>query len=247
MPVIEYRIRRASLELLRKKFSLDGTGRLLDLGTGTGELAVPLCRDFEEVVAVEPDADMIEEGKQRAAKAGARNISWVKRTAEEYVDRPGSFRLVTIGTALHWMEKKKVLAKVYELLMPCGGLAVVSRKGIWKSDKDWQQGIVKLVKTYLGEERRAGTGTFPTDTRRFEDIITECSFSKIETHNYKQCVERNINQIIGNLYSTSFARRELFGDRIKIFEKELARMLRGLSPSGKLKDERSVQAILAWK
>src|SRR6266702_2438779 len=48
-------------DLLRGRFELDGTGRLLDLGCGTGQLAVPLAPLFEEVVAVDVDAGMLAE------------------------------------------------------------------------------------------------------------------------------------------------------------------------------------------
>ena len=43
----------AVFERLRAAFSLDGTGRLLDLGCGTGALAQPLHADFKDVVAVD--------------------------------------------------------------------------------------------------------------------------------------------------------------------------------------------------
>lgn len=234
-------------DLIREKFSLDGTGRLLDLGAGTGELSVPLSRDFEGVTAVEPDSEMVAEGKWRTTEAGVDNITWVNMTAEAFEERPQSFRLVTVGTALHWMEKDGVLTKVHELLVPSGGLAIISGKSIWTSEGRWQQEVVKLVKKYLGEERRAGKGTFSQDTRRFEDILAEIAFSKIEKQVIKDRAEWNVDQIIGRLYSTSFAHRELFGDRVKIFERELTKVLRELSPAGTFRDATSIEVLLARK
>lgn len=237
----------ALFDLIRGTFSLDGTGRLLDLGAGTGELSVPLRGDFEKVIAVEPDPEMVTEGKRHTAEACAGNIAWVQTTAEAFEEHPQSFRLVTIGTALHWMDLDTVLSKVHALLVPGGGLVIPSRKSFWTGKANWQQEVVRLVKKYLGDERRAGKGTFARDTRRFEDMLAEISFSKIEKHVIKEPAVWNIEQIIGRLYSTSFARRELFGDRLSAFERELKTLLRELNHSGRFQDENPIDLLLAWK
>ena len=49
------------LDQLAVAAGLDGTGRLLDLGCGPGPLAVPLARHFDEVVAVDVEAEMLAE------------------------------------------------------------------------------------------------------------------------------------------------------------------------------------------
>jgi ubiquinone/menaquinone biosynthesis C-methylase UbiE len=41
---------------------LDGTGRLLDLGCGTGNVAIPLAAYVEEVVAVDVEPEMLVRG-----------------------------------------------------------------------------------------------------------------------------------------------------------------------------------------
>ena len=87
---------KALFELLVNKFNLDGTGQLLDLGAGTGELAVPLSASFEKVIAVEPDREMIEEGKKRAEQANVHNIVWRQERAEGFADTPQSFRLISL-------------------------------------------------------------------------------------------------------------------------------------------------------
>lgn len=239
---------KAVIKLLVNKFELDGTGRLLDLGAGTGRLTIPLSKYCEEVVAVEPDAAMVSAGKQQAEKAAITNITWVQKTAERFTNHPHSFRLVAIGTALHWMDKDTVLMNVHELLTPSGGLAVIEGgKSLWKSENKWQQEILRIVKKYLGEERRAGKGTFPKDERRYEDIIAKAHFSTIETHKLQELTEETIDHIIGNLYSTSFASKELLGEKAQEFEQELRNALLKLNPEGKFSEQRTVQVILAWK
>lgn len=93
--------------------------RAMDLGAGTGLSALPLCRWFAEVIAVEPDPGM-------AAKLTGRNPRLVVRitTAEECAQEPESVDLVTSGNAFYWMDGPRVLANVLRWLRPAGLLAV---------------------------------------------------------------------------------------------------------------------------
>jgi trans-aconitate methyltransferase len=93
--------------------------RAVDLGAGTGLSALPLCRWFREVIAVEPDAQM-------AAQLAGRQTNLVveNSTAEECRVERDSADLVTSGTAFHWMDGPRVLENVAAWLRPGGTLAV---------------------------------------------------------------------------------------------------------------------------
>jgi len=92
----------ALFELLRQKFGLDGTGRLLDLGCGTGQLAMPLAREFEEVVAMDPEPEMLSEAVALGRGRGIANIVWREAGSADLEDlwpALGAFRLVTMGNS----------------------------------------------------------------------------------------------------------------------------------------------------
>jgi len=55
-------------------FELNKKGTLLDLGCGTGELAIPLANHFTSVLALDPDDGMLQEGRKKAKKAKVDNI-----------------------------------------------------------------------------------------------------------------------------------------------------------------------------
>src|SRR5690242_4304928 len=112
-----YRLRypAAVLDIVAARFGLDGTGRLLDLGTGPGQLAIPLAGRFEEVVASDVSAEMVAEGQRQAERAGVANIRWLTGRAEETSPDLGQFRLVTIGGAFHWMDQPVVLQRLEPL------------------------------------------------------------------------------------------------------------------------------------
>ena len=68
-------------DLLAETFKLNGKERLLDLGCGAGTIAIPFRHRFAEVVALDPDAEMLAEAQQQAVAVGATNIRWIHATS----------------------------------------------------------------------------------------------------------------------------------------------------------------------
>src|ERR1700687_4088793 len=74
---------------LRDELSLDGTGRLIDVGCGPGSVALLLAPLFAEVVGVDPDPGMIAEAVTEASRRGVTNARWVEMPAEALPDDLG--------------------------------------------------------------------------------------------------------------------------------------------------------------
>jgi len=92
-------------EAMRDQTRLSGEGRLLDLGCGTGEIALRMSRFFRDVWAVDVEPEMIAHGRAKAERLGVANVRWMVGRAEEVEAPPGSFELITIGAAFHWMDR----------------------------------------------------------------------------------------------------------------------------------------------
>ena len=67
-------------------FDLDETARILDVGAGPGNLAIPMAQRFAHVTAVEPADGMMALLSDHAEEAGVSNIHAVKRRWEEVSD-----------------------------------------------------------------------------------------------------------------------------------------------------------------
>jgi hypothetical protein len=100
-----------------------------------------------------------------------------------------------------------------------------------------------VVRQFLGEERRAGSGRYSEPEVNFEDAISNAGYSDVESGEIPCDYTVDIPWITGHLYSTSYCNRELLGDRIKEFESELRGALLRIDPSGRFQWKPSVSYI----
>lgn len=112
-------------------------GPVLELGAGSGRLAVPIAAKGHHVTAVDLDPAMIERGRERAVAAGvADRIDWVARDLLDLLDTPlpaaGEYRLAILAlNSLFLLATRASQAAAISALathLAPGGLAVVD---IW--------------------------------------------------------------------------------------------------------------------
>lgn len=223
-------------DLLVDRFELAQTSRVLDLGTGTGQVAIPLAMRCGEVVAIDISPEMIAEGARAAAAAGVTNLRWAVMAAEMLPETLGPCQLVTIGAAFHWMDRDAVLDRVRHLLAPGGGIALMGMQTIWGAPEPWAQVVMATIRRWLGAERRAGVGvhrvTRASEHRPFPELLADAGFSGVESGEYRYIHRWELEQMIGYLYSTSYCRPDLLGEDRPAFEADLRRSLLALNAEG---------------
>ncbi|MBR0734309.1 methyltransferase domain-containing protein [Bradyrhizobium japonicum] len=135
---------------------------LIDLGTGPGLLALGFGPYVGRVVAVDPEPEMIEAARRAAAGAG-RDITLIEGKAETLAPDIGSFDVVTIGRALHWMDRDLTLALLDRLVAHDGAIAICASFSATDGRNPWLDGYNEARRRWspakLWEEADRGTRT----------------------------------------------------------------------------------------
>jgi ubiquinone/menaquinone biosynthesis C-methylase UbiE len=116
---------------------------LLDIGTGTGEIARALAPRVTRVDAVDMSATMLARGRQLPG-GDVPNLRWIEARAEDF-SSDARYALITAGDSLHWMDWDVVLPKFGRLLVPGGYLAIVHRSDLAPA---WQDDLGALIAKY---------------------------------------------------------------------------------------------------
>ena len=84
----EYRYRpsEAFARLLASHLDWSRSDRVLDLGAGPAHVSLRLVPFVAEVVVMDPEEAMIEEGRRRTAAAGVDNLSFVTASSDDLPD-----------------------------------------------------------------------------------------------------------------------------------------------------------------
>jgi trans-aconitate methyltransferase len=218
-PVVDY---------VARVLGLDGRGRLLDGGCGPGQAFSVFAPYFEAMFAFDRDPEMVERARKTVHDARLAHVTVAQMRAEDLTTAVGPFRAAIFACSFHWMDRERVGETVYDLLEPRGGIAVIA-PGMHGGALG--AAIDETVREMLGPARRAGSGLY-VEGERHEDALQRTRFGRPTTQKIVVNETWTEDQLIGWLYSTSFANKTLLGPRADTFETRMRERLRALEPRG---------------
>lgn len=230
-------------DVLAHELGLDGTGHLLDVGTGPGTVGVQLAPLFDHVTLLEPDAEMLAEAQKNAGTQRLTAVDFVRATAE---DLPGlglpPLRVVTFGQSFHRTDRVVVAEAVYDALEPGGSMVLIVHDATRPAPPRPSDAppiphddVEELIRTYLGSERRSGARLASSyGVERFEETLARTRFGRprVAYAPGRPNIVRDIDGVIAGYLSMSFAAPHLFGSRLEDFIAELRSLLEQRSPTG---------------
>ena len=145
-----------------QRLGLTKGSSLIDLGTGPGVLALGFAPYVGRVVGVDPEPAMLDAARQAATRAG-QTLTLIEGKAETLSLDIGSFDIVTIGRALHWMDREATLARFEELVARDGAILICASFSVTDGRNPWLDGYNEIRRRWspakLWEEAGKGTRT----------------------------------------------------------------------------------------
>jgi SAM-dependent methyltransferase len=229
------------IEDLRRR--VPGTGRLLDLACGTGQLSFALRGSFAQIWAVDQEPDMIAVVREKALASGAEEIH-AEVAAAESADLPtAAFDLVAIGNAFHRMRRDTVAGNAARWLRPGGYLALVWGGSPFPGDAPWQRALHELMERW---QQRAlahtgGAARVPAGweqaraTRPDRQVLAEAGFEP--AGHWQFWTEKNWapDELCGFLFATAGLTRLALADLAPEFERDLRTELGAYTSDGRLR------------
>ena len=143
-----------------QRLGLSKQRSLIDLGTGPGLLALGFAPHVGRIVGVDPEPAMLDAARRAAASAG-HAVTLIEGKVETLAPDIGSFDVVTIGRALHWMDREPTLARLDRLVAQGGAIAICASFSATDGRNSWLDGYNDVRRRWspvkLWEE--AGRGT----------------------------------------------------------------------------------------
>jgi len=203
-----------------------------------------MARYFDDVLAIDADPGMVDYAQRTASSLRLDNVIVRQMRAEELPQDAGPLRMAIFGASFHWMDRRCVGNKVYNLLAPGGYVAVLSPGGIHSGTTDWEATVRAVLRRHLGAERRTGGGVY-SEGERHEQALRRTSFERIEITDIPVREWWSIDEIVGYLYSTSYASQAILGELCEAFEQDLREQLLSLRHEGQFEKVAEYAVILA--
>jgi SAM-dependent methyltransferase len=230
-----YRPSEEFVRLLASHLGWARDDRVLDLGAGPAHVSTLVAPFVGEVVVMEPEEAMLDEGRRRAAAAGLENLSFVHGGSDDLPRLEpslGEFAAVVISQAFHWMrDQDAVLRSLDELLdRSRGAVALIgyvnepdsNRVSVGLDRAPWNEVEAILRRCLEGAEGPSPAGRHDP----FPELLERSAFSRVELLSYEHetDVRPSIESAIGALYTLGNT-LDLLGGRRGAFEAEARRAL----------------------
>ncbi len=161
----------------------------LDLATGNGQIAKKLSPHFDKVFATDISTKQLENAAQKD------NIIYKLESAEQTEFEDGSFDLITIGQAVHWLDFSKFYPEMYRILKPDGIFAILGYGLLTtnpRADKIIRHLHDDILGPYWDKERQYVINEYKT---------VPFPFREIDAPAFQNAFEWLIEQLIGYLES----------------------------------------------
>lgn len=164
------------IQRVRELVGLQPTDRVLDLGTGPGFLALDFAPLATEVIGIDPATEMLEVARKNALTTG-RKATFRQGSSNDLSSDLGTFKLVTIGRAFHWMDRAQTLNSLNQLIEPSGAVVLFSESSPDVPANAWRPVFREVMEKYsAADPARPGR----RGEHRHDAVLLDSPFNQLE-------------------------------------------------------------------
>jgi SAM-dependent methyltransferase len=231
--------------LIRRVAKVTGVtpdSRVLDLGCGPGMLAGAFAPLVGEVIAMDPEPEMLRIAEAEFGAAG--RISFVRGSSYDLSPALGRFRLVTMGRSFQWMDRAETLRCLEAMIEAEGAVALFNSGHRDSPDTDWIEPYRSLVRRYAEMDdthvkRRSAAWV------GHEAILLDSAFSQLDEIAVIERREVSVEQLVKRALSRSSTTSERLGAAAARLAAEIEALLRPLASDGWLSEVIATYALIA--
>lgn len=204
---------------------------LIDLGTGPGLLALGFAPYVGSVTGVDPEPAMLKAAREAADRAG-QELTLIAGKAEDLPVDIGRFNVVTIGRALHWMDRAAILNVLGRLLAPDGALLICSSSAATDGRNAWLEGYVAARRHWAQDLRETAGGRSEHLHRELAAYLAGHPFRFVETIGVEACHEISVADLTQRMLTYSSSSPALLGDKVEPMLRDVETRLAPFAQNG---------------
>lgn len=232
-----------AIDRVAERVSLTPGSGVLDLGCGPGQLAVAFAHYSDHVLGLDPEPQML---AVAAELAGAHGVAVRFAQGSSFDLRPelGTFRLVTIGRAFHWMDRAATLEALDRLVEEAGAVVLFSDKHPKLPENQWTEKFDEILAPYADDYDarvlRRSEAWYGHDA-----YILESPFRDLERISVVERRQTPLAHIIDRAFSRSATSPARLGEKRSALQAELEAFLRPFSRDGVITEVVETTATIA--
>jgi SAM-dependent methyltransferase len=188
---------------------------VLDLGCGPGQIALGFAPYAGPITAMDPEPEMLRIAAAMAEAAPfdfGKKIRFVEGSSFDLTPDLGTFHLVAIGRAFHWMDREDTLRRLDRMIAPGGSVALFGDKHPDLPQNAWRSVYSAVLDKYSAEDS-ARKLRKSTEFGSHETVLLASPFSRLERVGILEERVTPIADFDARLLSLSSVSRDKIGDR----------------------------------
>lgn len=210
---------------------LDKQHALIDLGTGPGLLALGFAPYVGRIVGVDPEPAMLDAARQAAERA-SQPFTLIPGKAEDLADDIGRFDVVTIGRALHWMDRDAMLERLERLVAAGGVILICASFSARDGGNPWLDDYNAARRAWSAESLWSESGSGARIHRDLAGFFGGTQFRVAEMIRVEASHEISVRDLARRVLTFSSSSPGVLGDNVEAMLRDVEQRLAPFSRDG---------------